>query len=135
AGTNDFFGGSMPGALNDPVRQMPQQAAAEAAARSENMPADYTDDEKRMQKKFKSSIAHARSLIEKGERMMKAAQGKNDKVYKKGKVIKEIGEKSLAELEASNPIPQKGQRLEPFAEKKAKKTADSSKVDEGIGNQ
>jgi hypothetical protein len=63
---------------------------------------DYTDDEKRVQRKYKGNIVRAKQLIEKGESMMKTA-GKDDKVYKKGKVFKETGEKWLAELKANDP--------------------------------
>lgn len=84
----------------------PSQPIAPAAATNQ-LPADYTDDEKRMQKKYKEKIRHARSLITKGERMMKSGQtGKDDKVFKRGKVIKEIGERQLAELTANNPFPE-----------------------------
>lgn len=84
----------------------PSQPLAPAAATNQ-LPADYTDDEKRMQKKYKEKIRHAKSLISKGERMMKDGQsGKDDKTFKRGKVIKEIGERQLAELTANNPFPE-----------------------------
>ncbi len=69
------------------------------------MGADFTGDEKRMQKKYKANINNAKNLIEKGTQMMDSA-GKNisSAVYKKGKILKEIGEKSLAELKANNPF-------------------------------
>lgn len=103
AQTNDFFGGSLPGGGNP--TQSPHAQAAEVARN--NLPTDYTDDEKRMQKKFKASINHAKGLIAKGERMMKASEGgKNDKEFKKGKILKEIGERRLAELDANNPLPE-----------------------------
>ena len=60
---------------------------------------DYTDDEKRMQKKYRGNIARAKDLISKGEGMMKSA-GKDDKTYKKGKILKETGERWLTELKA-----------------------------------
>lgn len=83
---------------------------------------DYTSDEKRMQAKYKSNIKHAKGLIEKGDAMMKSCNGNTShKDYKKGKIWKEIGEKSLADLSANNPFPE--------AEKpvKAGKTKDSNK--------
>jgi len=98
AQTNDFFGGQVP--------QSPP--GVEAATQRLNGPGggDYTDDEKRMQKKYRGSMARARQLIAKGEKMMKDGQAKHDdKMTKKGKIIKEIGEKSLAELQANNPFP------------------------------
>jgi hypothetical protein len=68
---------------------------------------DYTADEKRMQKKFKGNVQHAKDLIEKGESMMKSAKGNTShKDYKKGKIVKEIGEKTLTELQANNPFPE-----------------------------
>lgn len=104
AGPNDFFGNTMPANNGDPSFGTPaQNKAAEAA--SGNLPVEYTDDEKRMQKKYRASVVHAKNLIVKGDRMMKVGQGKDDKAVKKGKILKEIGEKSLAELEANNPIP------------------------------
>lgn len=94
AGPNDFFGGSVPGAVQD------------AAANAPSAAGDFTDDEKRMQKKYTLSIRHAKNLIAKAEGMMKRAEQKHDnKSFKKGKILKEIGEKQLAELEANNPFP------------------------------
>jgi hypothetical protein len=55
-----------------------------------------------MQKKSKAMAVHVKGLIERGERMMKDGQAHhNDKEYKKGKILKEIGEKQQAELKAS----------------------------------
>lgn len=66
---------------------------------------DFTADEKRMQKKYVESIAHARGLISKGEKMIQdGAKRGQDKMAKKGKVLKMIGEKTLAELQANNPL-------------------------------
>lgn len=68
---------------------------------------DYTSDEKRMQRKYKDNVKHAKDLIAKGESMMKSCNGNvNHKDYKKGKIYKEIGEKSLADLTANNPFPE-----------------------------
>lgn len=91
-------------------------------AQGTNSGGDYTSDEKRMQKKYKDNVNHAKSLISKGESMMKGSNGNvNHKDYKKGKILKEVGEKSLAELSANNPFPE--------AEKpvKAGKSKDSNK--------
>jgi len=68
------------------------------------MGSDFTGDEKRMQKKYKSNIANANNLITKGTEMMKSSNP-NSPGYKKGKILKEIGEKSLANLKANNPFP------------------------------
>jgi len=65
---------------------------------------DYTEDEKRMQKKYKEKVRNAKELIDKGDHMMKGSAA-NSKDYKKGKIFKEIGERELAELEANNPFP------------------------------
>jgi hypothetical protein len=68
---------------------------------------DYTSDEKRMQKKYKDNVKHAKDLISKGESMMNGCKGNtNHKDYKKGKIYKEIGEKSLSDLSANNPFPE-----------------------------
>lgn len=63
---------------------------------------DYTDDEKRMQKKYRGNISRAKQLMAKGEAMMKASN-KDAKEYKKGKVLKETGEKWLTELKGNDP--------------------------------
>lgn len=108
AGPNDFFGGSAGGPPGDPL-------AGPAANVTPPPGIDFSDDEKRMQKKYKASMNHAKDLIAKGDRMMKEGESKkNDKVFKKGKIIREIGEKRLAELQANNPFP------EPPAGKKGK---------------
>jgi len=124
AGPNDFFGSAMPaGQLADPngtSGDMPPQG--KGAGQGQDMltpsPGDYTDDEKRMQKKYKASVSHARGLIAKGDRMMKSNV---EKESKKGRILKEIGEKRLAELEANNPIPHENKipDNDKFKEKKA----------------
>lgn len=98
---NDFFtGGSVPGGGGQPAAE---QAAANAQA---NAPAgDYTADEKRMQKKYQANLAAAQQLVQKGDKMMKDGESKKlTKVYKKGKILKEIGEKRVQELKANNPM-------------------------------
>jgi hypothetical protein len=67
---------------------------------------DFTGDEKRMQKKYKSNIAHANDLINRGTLMRKASENNhNSPSFNKGRILKEIGEKSLTELKANNPFP------------------------------
>lgn len=84
---------------------------------------DFTSDEKRMQKKFRASLKHARNLISKGEKMMQGSGNKTDsKEYKKGKIFKEIGEKQLAELQANNPL---ADLMPPSKDGDKKKTAKS----------
>jgi len=65
---------------------------------------DNTTDEKRMQKKYKANLSHFKDLISKGDSMMKSAPNKEDKTYKKGKILKEMGEKHLADIQASTPF-------------------------------
>lgn len=102
-GSNDFFGSSPSGAGNNDNR-VPGAVAAEQALN--NNPADYTADEKRMQKKYKLNMVLAQRLVTKGEQMMKYGEKKKDqKSLKKGKILKEIGEKRLAELKENNPLP------------------------------
>lgn len=101
-GSNDFFGSSVPGQGNN---TSPPPGAAAAEQQLGNNPADYTSDEKRMQKKHRGNISAAQKLIAKAEKMIKFGEkGKNDKVLKKGKILKEIGEKRLAQLKDSNPV-------------------------------
>lgn len=97
AGPNDFFGGNAPG--GDASMGLPSPAGQPQA------PGDLTDDEKQMRKKFKANLKHANQLVAKGEAMMKAGtKKKNDKTFKKGKILKEIGEKRIAELNEKNPL-------------------------------
>ena len=101
--TNDFFSGN---------NSIPGTNAAESALNNAAgdvggvKPGDFSDDEKRMQHKYRDSIKHAKDLISKGSSMMERGQKEhNDKTYKKGKIFKEIGERQLAELNANNPFP------------------------------
>ncbi len=124
AGPNDFFGSTMPaGQMADPNGTSnqfatPGQAKAVEQLNAGGGPGDYTDDEKRMQKKYKASVSHAKGLIAKGDKMMKSPVQKEST---KGKILKEIGEKRLAELEANNPIPHENKipDNDKFKEKKA----------------
>jgi hypothetical protein len=120
ADNNSFFGAN-PGATNsdpsnnqDYSHDLPEDNNPNAVLpglnattpTKSNKMTDFTGDEKRMQKKYKSNLAHAQEIINKGERMMKSAgDNVNNPRYKKGKIFKEIGEKSLAELKANNPFP------------------------------
>jgi len=68
---------------------------------------DFSGDEKRMQKKYKANLASAKKLIEKGESMMNSSgKNVNNPEYKKGKILKETGEKWLASLKGNNPVPE-----------------------------
>lgn len=67
---------------------------------------DLSDDEKRMKQKYREKLARAKSLIDKGEKMMKSCGDRHDdKNYKRGKIYKEIGEHNLADLKANSPFP------------------------------
>jgi hypothetical protein len=99
AGTNDFFGSNLGGADNGGQGS----AAAPMTAPTSAPPGDYTVDEKRMQKKFKANLKDAKALVAKAEKMSK---DKDQKIAKKGKILKEIGEKRLAELQQNNPFPE-----------------------------
>lgn len=108
AGSTDFFGGAAsPGAIGSDVDDTPSGGKDRAQAAPANGPAfpsvDNTADEKRMQKKFKANMNKLKDLIARGEAMMKAAPNQNDKGYKKGKILKETGEKHLAEMQANSP--------------------------------
>lgn len=101
---NDFFGSSVPGSGSNIERPPGVQAAEQQAL--QNSHAEYTSDEKRMQKKFKANLKAAQELVTKGEKMLKDGEKKkDDKLQKKGKILKEVGEKRVQELKDSNPSP------------------------------
>jgi hypothetical protein len=103
AGPNDFFGGNIPQQDGQPGAMQPSAGATAGT--------DFTDDEKRMRRKYKANMASARQLIAKGEGMMKSKQkDQSHKDYKKGKILKEIGERRLAELKANSPFPEVAER-------------------------
>lgn len=103
AQANSFFGGGS--AKGDGT---PETAAAQTTNpyADPSLPkGDFTTDEKRMQKKYIESISHAKGIVAKGEKMMNDGTKRGqDKIAKKGKILKEIGEKRLAELQANNPL-------------------------------
>jgi len=106
---NDFFGSNLPNqqlqtpsASSSATTASPSSGLVPAPTSNGASPVDYTSDEKRMQKKTKAMDKHIKSLIEKGDRMMKDGQAKkDDKMFKKGKILKSIGERQLAERKAS----------------------------------
>jgi hypothetical protein len=106
------FGGqgptTPPGAMGSiETEPVSKEKPSPGMASGSNSGGDYTSDEKRMQRKYKDNVSHAKDLIERGESMMKGAKGNTShKDYKKGKIIKDIGEKTLAELQANNPFPE-----------------------------
>lgn len=109
AGANDFFGSSL-GAASGPVggtTDNQQGGAAVVNGGNSGIPSapagDYSSDEKRVQKKYRQNVSSAQKLVSKGEAMMKS---KIDKECKKGKILKDIGERRIAELKANNPFPE-----------------------------
>lgn len=131
AGPNDFFGGVLPGALgsledkdekpsNAPAAESAPAAAPEAKsekpapaqASGGSNAGDFTDDEKRMRGKYKARLKNAKDLIAKGEAMMSKAPNHDDKAFKKGRILKEIGEKDMAELKSNNPFADEIDRLD-----------------------
>ncbi|MBK7747286.1 MAG: hypothetical protein IPP57_04815 [Candidatus Obscuribacter sp.] len=116
AGVNDFFGSSIPTVGSDSpsingtsgsgaAQSMPSELAPQSPSTSSH--SDYTDDEKRMRKKYKTSIKHAETLIAKGDKLIKDGESKkDDKMLKKGKILKGIGERTLDNLKSNNPLPE-----------------------------
>lgn len=103
---NDFFGSSVPSAGGGPgsIERPPGVAAAEQQA-LKSSGNEYTSDEKRMQKKYKANLKAAGVLISKGEKMIKDGnKRKDDKMVKKGQILKEVGEKRVKELKEDNPM-------------------------------
>lgn len=113
-GNNDFFGSSVPapsagGGGGSTIDRPPGVAAAEQQALKNTAGGgDYTADEKRMQRKFKANLHAAEELISKAEKMVKDGEKKkDDKMVKKGKILKEVAEKRVNELKENNPLPDK----------------------------
>lgn len=100
----DIFNGT-PSAI--PGTNAAESALNQAGADPGNFKmGDFTDDEKRMQHKYRDSIKHAKELVSKGSTMMEhGKKTNNDKEFKKGKIFKEIGDRQLGELNANNPFP------------------------------
>ena len=98
AGPNDFFNspGSAPtdpNAVGSPLNINPSAP-----------PGDFSSDEKHMQKKYQINLRHAHDLIQEGEDMKaKGEKRKDDKMTKKGKILMEIGQKELTDLQTNNP--------------------------------
>jgi hypothetical protein len=109
--SNDFFGSSVPtpsaggGGGGSGIERPPGVQAAEQQALKASG-GDYTSDEKRMQKKFKANLRAAQDLVNKAERMVKDGEKKkDDKIVKKGRILKEVAEKRVAELKEQSPFP------------------------------
>lgn len=100
AGPNDFFGTSVPSGA-----QAAPGPEANPYADTTMPEGDFTEDEKRMQKRYKAKVKHAKNLIAKGKKMIASGQKKNNKkMLKKGKIFLDIGERELKELAANNPL-------------------------------
>ena len=99
AGPNDFFGTAVP---SDTSAQ-PEEVNPYA---STPMPeGDYSEDERRMQKKFKSRVQHAKNLISKGEKLIERGKSKNDKkLVSRGQIFVDIGNRELKQLAENNPL-------------------------------
>ena len=120
-GGNNFFGAS-PGAPNtagggssdSPEDSNPNAVLPGLNSTNPNtnppVGTDFSGDEKRMQRKYKDNLNSAKRLIDRGTHMM-SSSGKNvnDPNYKKGKILKETGEKWLVQLKANSPFAAAGQ--------------------------
>jgi hypothetical protein len=110
AGANDFFGNSLPVGAGGPSEPAGGSAAANPSDFAPPVTGGATDlsgDEKRMQKKYREMLKHCQGLIAKGEKMIKDGEArKDDKMVKKGKVFKGIGERKYAEFKANSPLPE-----------------------------
>ncbi len=92
-----------PGSLTDPGG--PANGALNMQNSAGASPSEYTEDEKRMQKKHKEFMNRAKKLVAQGDKMMKDGKAHNNsKQFKKGRVLKDIGEKQLETLKASDPL-------------------------------
>ncbi|HEY9777021.1 MAG TPA: hypothetical protein V6C81_24865 [Planktothrix sp.] len=65
---------------------------------------DFSSDETRMRKKYKAMLAYYKREIAKGDNMMRNSPDQKSADYKKGKIIKEIAEKHLADIQTNNPF-------------------------------
>ena len=130
AGPNDFFGSAVPNAATGSGQ--PEEANPYAAETP--MPeGDFTEDEQRMQKRFKEKVKHAKNLLEKGKKMVEDGQKKNNKkMVSRGKIFAEIGERELKALAANNPLSelisptQKAALEQKEAKEKEKKSKDKT---------
>lgn len=101
AGPNDFFGSAVPNAATGSG----QPEEANPYAETPMPEGDFTEDEQRMQKRFKEKVKHAKNLLEKGKKMVEDGQKKNNKkMISRGKIFAEIGERELKALAANNPL-------------------------------
>lgn len=114
-GTNDFFGNSIP-TVGDPSSSSRPAASSSSPSEISSSPSasEFTDDEKRMQKKYKLAIKHAQTLIAKADKMIKDGEARKDnKLLKKGQVLKGVGERALENLKTNNPLPGQSMQASP----------------------
>lgn len=103
---NDFFGSSVPSAGGSSATDRPPGVVAAEQQALKAAGNEYTSDEKRMQKKYKANLKAAEGLIAKATRMIKDGEKKkDDKMVKKGRVLKEVAEKRVSELKENSPLP------------------------------
>jgi hypothetical protein len=110
---NNFFGttagapAATPAAEDDSTPNAVLPGLNETNPNNAAMGTDFSGDEKRMQKKYKANINSAKKLIVKGEGMINSSsKNTNNAEYKKGKILKETGEKWLLQLKGNNPFPE-----------------------------
>lgn len=122
AGPNDFFGTAVPNAAGAAPEPNPYADTP--------MPeGDFTEDEQRMQKRYKARVKHAKNVLAKGKKLIATGQKKNNKkLIKKGQIFVDIGERELKELAANNPLsdlisPTQKAELDQKAQKEKQKTA------------
>jgi len=121
---NTFVPPGAQGQISDPDPQTPLIKDKKKIKDTTGAPpanGDFTADEKVMQARFRGRVANAHKNIDKGEKMMQSCGNDHNKAeYKKGKVMKEIGEKDLADLKSNSPFPSNSS-LDPDRPAKPKK--------------
>jgi hypothetical protein len=121
---NTFVPPGAQGQMTDPDPQTPLIKSKKKEKDTTGAPpanGDFTADEKVMQGRFRARIENAHRNIDKGEKMMHACGNDHNKAeYKKGKIMKEIGEKDLAALKENSPFPSNSS-LDPDRPAKPKK--------------
>ncbi len=120
---NTFVPPGAQGQIADPDPQAPLFKEKKKKDTTGAPPAsgNFTTDEREKQAHFRRRVENAHKEIETGEKLM-AACGKdlNKAAYKKGKQMKEIGEKDLASLKENSPFPSNSS-LDPDRQPKGKK--------------
>lgn len=124
SGENTFTPPGAMGQISDPDPQTPLIKDHKKSKDTTGAPpanGDFTADEKVMQERYKGRIANAHKNIDRAEKMMASCGDNHNKAeYKKGKVMKEIAEKDLADLKSNSPFPSNSS-LDPDRPAKGKK--------------